>query len=130
MIESVCKLHPEADSRKRYTLRCCQDYSAPSRWIIPAEGPERPFLLYTIGRHGLAKALKTDIGMGNNCTMDACLLPDEMESLLKSGQMYRVAPFINEQMILSYTSAHYNLCAPRQVVQYHRYLNRHSVVLS
>ena len=67
----------------------------------------------------MAKILKTDIGMGNNRTMDARLLPDEVESLLESGQTYRVAPFVNEQMILSYTSAHYCLRTPRQVVFQH-----------
>lgn len=54
----------------------------------------------TVCRKCMAKILKTDIGMGNNCTMDACLLPDEVESLLERWQMYRVAPFVNEQMIL------------------------------
>ena len=57
--------------------------------------------------------------MGNNRTMDARLLPDEAESLLERWQMYRVAPFVNEQMILRYASARYCLRSLRQVVLQH-----------
>jgi hypothetical protein len=68
---------------------------------------------------GVAKILKPDIVMSIVVTVDTGFFPDEAKSLLERGQLHRITPFINEEMIISYTTAHHCLRTPPQVVSEH-----------